>query len=64
MSLLREIASGLRSLLRKEDVNRELHEELRTYLEMAIDEKMKKGMSRRQAVRAGHKSASGKRSPF
>jgi macrolide transport system ATP-binding/permease protein len=52
MSLLREITSGLRSLLRKEEVHRELDEELRTYLEMAIDEKMKKGMSRIQAVRA------------
>src|SRR5260370_33356734 len=52
MSLLREITRGLRSLLRKEEVHRELDEELRTYLEMAIDEKMKKGMSRIQAVRA------------
>ena len=53
MSLLRDIASGLRSLFRKEEVDREfLDEELRTYLELAIDEKMKKGMSRRDAVRA------------
>jgi len=35
MSLLRNIASGLRSLFRKEQVDRELDEKLRPYLEMA-----------------------------
>ena len=52
MSLLRHLSHGLRSLFRKEQIGRELDEELRTYLEMVIDEKMKKGMSRRDAVRA------------
>lgn len=52
MSLLRNIASGLRSLFRKEQVNRELDEELGKYLEMAADEKMKHGVSRRDALRA------------
>lgn len=52
MSLLRNLASGLRSLLRKEQVNRELDEELGEYLEMAADEKMKQGMSRQNALRA------------
>jgi len=52
MSLLRNLGSGLRSLFRKEKVNRELDEELGEYLEMAADEKMKQGMSRRDALRA------------
>jgi predicted permease len=52
MSLLRNIASGLRSLFRKEQVDLELDEELRGYLEMAIAEKMKQGMSHKDAVRA------------
>jgi len=51
MSLLRNIASGLRSLFRKEQVDRELDEELRAYQEMATEEKMKQGMSRRDALR-------------
>jgi predicted permease len=52
MSLLRNIASGLRSLFRKEQLDLELDEELREYFEMAIAEKMKQGMSRKDAVRA------------
>ena len=52
MSLLRNITSGLRSLFRKERVDRELHEELRAYQEMAAEEKMKDGMSRKEALRA------------
>ena len=52
MSLFRNIAKGLRSLLRKEQVDRELDEELRAYQEMATEEKMKQGMGRREAVRA------------
>src|SRR6202790_1538706 len=52
MSLLRNLASGMRSLFRKEQVNRELDEELRVYQEMAAEEKMKQGMSRKDALRA------------
>ncbi len=52
MSLLRNITSGLRSLFRKEPVDRELDEELGAYLEMAAAEKMREGMSRTEAVRA------------
>src|SRR5437773_1568325 len=52
MSLLRNIASGLRSLLRKEQFDRELDEELRAYQEMAAEEKMKDGLSRQEALRA------------
>ena len=52
MSLLRNLASGLRSLFRKEQVDRDLDEELRAYQEMAAEEKMKDGMSRKEALRA------------
>lgn len=52
MSLLRKITSGLRSLFRKEQIDRELDEELGEYLQMAADEKMKQGMSRQDALRA------------
>jgi predicted permease len=52
MSFLQSIASGLRSLFRKEQVNQELDDELHTFLEMAAGEKMKEGMSRKDALRA------------
>ena len=52
MSLLRNIMSGLRSLFRKDQVDRELDEELRAYQEMAAEEKIKQGMSRQDALRA------------
>ena len=50
--MLSNIASGLRSLFRKERVEAELDEELRGFLEMAAEEKMKQGMSRKDALRA------------
>ena len=52
MSFLRNIIGGLRSLFRKEQVDRELDEELRAYQQMATEEKMKQGMSRQDALRA------------
>jgi predicted permease len=52
MSLLRSIAGGLRSLFRKEQVSKELDEELGGFLEMAAEEKVKQGMSRKDALRA------------
>jgi predicted permease len=52
MSLLQNITSGLRSLFRKERVSQELDEELGGFLEMATEEKMKEGMSRKDARRA------------
>src|SRR5881394_2390828 len=52
MSLLRSLSDGLRFLFRKEQVSRELDEELGGFLEMAVDEKMKRGMSRKDALRA------------
>src|SRR5580700_9893325 len=52
MPFLRNITSGLRSLFRKGQVDRELDEELRAYQEMAAEEKMKQGMSHKEALRA------------
>src|SRR5205807_1937065 len=52
MSLFRNMASGLRSLFRRKQVEGELDEELHSFLEMAAEEKMKQGMSRKDALRA------------
>src|SRR6266849_1526631 len=52
MSLLRSLSDGLRSLLRKGQVSQELDEELNGFLEMAAEEKIKQGMSRKDALRA------------
>ena len=52
MSPLRSLSDGLRSLFRKERVEEDLDEELRGFLEMAAEEKMKQGMSRKDALRA------------
>src|SRR5580704_10043510 len=52
MSLLRSLSDGLRSLFRKERISQELDEELNGFLEMAAEEKMKQGMSRKDALRA------------
>src|SRR5881398_2315 len=52
LALLRNIAGGVRSLFRKEQVGQELDEELNGFLEMAAEEKMKQGMSRKDALRA------------
>src|ERR1700732_1786382 len=52
MSLLRSLSDGLRSLFRKERIEGELDEELRGFLDMATEEKMKQGMNRKDALRA------------
>src|SRR5205823_12143612 len=52
MSLLRNITGGLLSLFRKKQVDDELNEELGGFLEMAAEEKIRQGMSRRDALRA------------
>src|SRR5712692_5381345 len=51
MSLLRNLGAGLRGLFRKEQVEREMDEELRGYLDAAVNEKMRRGMSRQEAER-------------
>jgi predicted permease len=50
MSLLRSLSVGFRSLFRKERVEKELDEELRGFLEMAAEEKIKEGMNRKDAL--------------
>jgi hypothetical protein len=50
MSLLRSLSDGLRSLFRKERVGQALDEEQNGFLEMAAEEKMKQGMSRKDAL--------------
>jgi predicted permease len=52
MALLRSAASGLRALLRKKKLDRELDEELNGFLELAAEEKMKQGMNRKDALRS------------
>src|SRR5260370_14299873 len=52
MSLLRSLSNGLRALFRKEQVSKDLDEELNGFLEMAAEEKIKQGMSRKDALRA------------
>ena len=52
MSLLRRLSDGLRSLFHRERVEGELEEELRGFLDMATEEQMKEGMSRKDALRA------------
>ena len=52
MSLLRTVSAGLRALLRKEIVARELDDELRDYVERATLDKMRDGLSREAAERA------------
>lgn len=52
MSLVRNVAAGLRELFRKKQAEQELNEELRAYLESATQEKMKAGLSPEEALRA------------
>jgi predicted permease len=52
MSFLGHLRSGLRGLLHKERVERELADELRGYLDAAAAEKMRRGMSQEEAWRA------------
>src|SRR5215467_9139644 len=51
MALWRQIASGIWALVRKRRADADLDEELRAYLEAAAEEKVKAGMSRRDARR-------------
>jgi putative ABC transport system permease protein len=52
VSILRIITSGLSSLFRRQRANHELDEELNRFLELAAEEKMKEGLSRKEALRA------------
>jgi predicted permease len=52
MSLLPTMFGGLRSLFRKKRVEEELDDELRGFLDMAAEEKMQQGASRKEALRS------------
>src|SRR5580704_105055 len=51
MRILHTIAAGLQSLLRRKKTDQELDEELGAFLELATEEKLKYGMSRKEALR-------------
>jgi len=52
MSIFRNFIAGLRTLFRKEQVEQELDEEVRGYIEALAEEKIRTGMFREQAMRA------------
>jgi len=52
MLRLRSIVGGLRALFHKQEVEQEMDEELREYLDAAVKEKMRSGMSADEARRA------------
>src|SRR5258708_35483797 len=52
MSLLRNLVIGLRALFRREKDSKDLDEELDEFLEMAAEDKVRRGMTRGEAVRA------------
>ena len=52
MPMIGRLIGGLRGLLRRTRVEQELDEELRAYLETAVDQKVSAGMSRDDALRA------------
>jgi predicted permease len=52
MRLLNKLLLGVRALFRKKQVEQEMDEELRSYLDAAAKEKMRSGMSYKEALRA------------
>jgi predicted permease len=52
MRVLKRIAGGFSALFRKTRIERELDAELRHYLEAAVEEQMRRGLSREAATRA------------
>ena len=50
--MLRNLRGGTRALLRRNERNEEIDEELRSFVEASVAEKMRRGMSREDAVRA------------
>ena len=52
MNPFRRLMAGLRGLFRKTVIDRELDEELREFLETAVEHRMRTGMTREQAIRA------------
>src|SRR6185295_1917049 len=52
MPMIGRLIGGLRGLLRRTRVEQDLDEELRAYLETAVDQKVSAGMNRDDALRA------------
>ncbi|HLY61320.1 MAG TPA: ABC transporter permease [Terriglobia bacterium] len=52
MSPLRSLWAGLRALFQKKQVEQEMDEELNGYLDAAVKDKMRSGMSKEEALRA------------
>jgi hypothetical protein len=52
MSLLRNLTGGLQALFRKKQAEQEMDEELRGYLDAAVQDKMRAGMGPEEALRA------------
>ena len=52
MAVIDRLIGGLRGLLHRTRVEQNLDEELRAYLETAVDQKMSAGMTRDDALRA------------
>ena len=52
MPLLHSLAAGLRRLLRRNRVDRELDDEVRHFVDLAAEERMRAGMGREAAYRA------------
>src|SRR5882757_11070179 len=52
MRVLRSLASGVKAHFDKGQRNREIEEELQGFLEATVEEKMRRGMNREQALRA------------
>ncbi|UCG87999.1 MAG: permease, partial [Gemmatimonadota bacterium] len=52
MLVYKRILNTLRSLFRKQELDRDLDEELRSYLDLLTEEKVRAGMSPEQARRA------------
>src|ERR1700690_2406171 len=52
MGLFRNFVSGLRALFRGKQLDQEMDEELRSYLDSAVEDKMRAGMTHADALRA------------
>ncbi len=52
MRAVARVAGGLKALFRRRRVEQELDAELRAFLETAVDQKMRDGITREEALRA------------
>ena len=57
MSLLRKLADGLRALRRPDARNAEIEEELRNFIDLSIEDKMRRGINHEDAERAARAEA-------